>query len=314
MKKILPAAIILVLFLYGLGSCKTNVKKGISSHNSQGTIAPTPPMGWNSFDAYDCRINEAQFKEIVDYMAGNLLSYGWNYAVIDYASRHRTELLYNFYRMGMNSIERGSNDYWTVTPKVIDAVKAAYAADRKDTTSRPARVETGSFRVPSFIPSKYYEQVMKDPARRDPRAYIIPSDQADFPTAVKFVNALIGSGIKIQKASDEFTFNGKKYPAGSYVVKTAQAFRPYIIDLFEPQDHPNDLQYPGGPPIPPYDAAGWTLAFQMGIKFDRTSDNIDAPLSDIPYGEIQSYAIKVYPPVCKSFQSIRIFQSDHKNN
>ncbi len=48
-------------------------------------VAPTPPMGWNSFDAYDCRINEAEFKQIVDFMAENLLEYGWEYAVIDYA-------------------------------------------------------------------------------------------------------------------------------------------------------------------------------------------------------------------------------------
>lgn len=47
-------------------------------------VAPTPPMGWNSFDAYDCRINEQEFKDIVDYMADNLLEYGWEYAVIDY--------------------------------------------------------------------------------------------------------------------------------------------------------------------------------------------------------------------------------------
>ena len=48
------------------------------------SIAEKPPMGWNSFDAYDSAINEAQFKAIVDYMAENLLEYGWEYAVIDY--------------------------------------------------------------------------------------------------------------------------------------------------------------------------------------------------------------------------------------
>jgi hypothetical protein len=219
-----------------------------------------------------------------------------NYAVLDYASRHRNELLYNFFRMGMNSIERGSKDFWTVTPKVIEAVKSAYNTDRKVTTDRPERSEGAAFRFTPSVPSKYFEQVMRDPARRDPRAYIIPSDQADFPTAIKFVNALIGSGIRINKAVNEFTVNGRVYPPGSYVVKTAQAFRPYIIDLFEPQDHPNDLQYPGGPPIPPYDAAGWTLAFQMGINFDRIHDNIDAPLVTIPYGEQQSLAIRADLP------------------
>jgi len=46
--------------------------------------AARPPMGWNSFDAYDCRITETQFKAVVDYMADHLLRYGWEYAVIDY--------------------------------------------------------------------------------------------------------------------------------------------------------------------------------------------------------------------------------------
>src|SRR5690606_9971536 len=78
------------------------------------------------------------------------------------------------------------------------------------------------------------------------------------------------------------------YPANSFVVKTAQAFRPHLIDMFEPQDHPNDFLYPGGPPIRPYDAAGWTLALQMGVEVDKIYEGFDGPFERIPYGEIQS--------------------------
>ena len=39
---------------------------------------------------------------------------------------------------------------------------------------------------------------MHAPELRDPRGYIIPSDQADFPTATKFVNALLETGITVQ--------------------------------------------------------------------------------------------------------------------
>ena len=46
--------------------------------------AQTPPMGWNSFDAWDCRIDEATFRKSVEFMADSLLPYGYNYAVIDY--------------------------------------------------------------------------------------------------------------------------------------------------------------------------------------------------------------------------------------
>ena len=40
-----------------------------------------------------------------------------NRAVLDLASKYREDLLYNIYRMGRNSIERGNQDTWTVTPQ-----------------------------------------------------------------------------------------------------------------------------------------------------------------------------------------------------
>ena len=46
-----------------------------------------------------------------------------NMAVLDVASRHRESFLYNAYLMGKRSIERGSTDTWTVTPRRIDRVR-----------------------------------------------------------------------------------------------------------------------------------------------------------------------------------------------
>jgi hypothetical protein len=112
-------------------------------------------------------------------------------------------------------------------------------------------------------------------------AYVISSDQPDFLTATKFVNTLIKNGVAIHRAAAPFTVKGKTYPANSYVVKCAQAFRPFIRDMFEPQKHPHDVRYPGGPPIPPYDSAGWTLAFQMGVQFDSMNEPFEASLDTI---------------------------------
>jgi hypothetical protein len=50
---------------------------------SRKTIAQTPPMGWNSFDAYATNVDEAQVRGNAEYMAENLADYGWNYVVID---------------------------------------------------------------------------------------------------------------------------------------------------------------------------------------------------------------------------------------
>jgi hypothetical protein len=209
-----------------------------------------------------------------------------NRAVIDVAAKNREDFLFNIYRMGKNSIERGSRDNWTVYPGRIAEVQEAIDRDRRqsgggrgqseDTPTDP--VSLGRMR--GGLPMKYYEMLRK-PELRDPRGFIIPSDQGDFLTATKFVNALIKTGVTIHRATSEFQVAGKSYPAGSYVVKAAQAFRPHALDMFEPQDHPNDFQYPGGPPIPPYDNAGWTLAFQMGVKFDRILEGFDGPFEKV---------------------------------
>jgi hypothetical protein len=44
--------------------------------------APTPPMGWNSWDAYGLTINEADFKANAAVLA-TVKQFGWQYAVID---------------------------------------------------------------------------------------------------------------------------------------------------------------------------------------------------------------------------------------
>jgi hypothetical protein len=88
-------------------------------------------------------------------------------------------------------------------------------------------------------------------------------------------------GVDVHRATASFSVNGKAYPAGSYVVKTAQAFRAHVMDMFEPQDHPNDIPYPGGPPRAPYDVTGYNLAYSMGIRFDRILDGFDGPFEKL---------------------------------
>lgn len=232
-------------------------------------ISPIEPQKW-------------YFRQSIEY------SITANRAVLDVAAKNREDFLFNIYQMGRNSIERGSRDNWTVSPKHIAEVQDAIDKERRqnsagrgqggDGAQGGGRGGGGFGRGGASL--KYFEMLRK-PELRDPRGYIIPSDQADFLTATKFVNTLIKTGVVIHRATQDFQVNGKSYKAGSYVVKTAQAFRPHVLDMFEPQDHPNDFQYPGGPPIPPYDNAGWTLAYQMGVNFDRILDGFDGPFEKI---------------------------------
>ncbi len=232
---------------------------------------------------------EWKFRNSIDY------SVTANYAVLDVASRYKDTFLFNIWRMGRNSIERGGRDSWTVSPTRIAAVRDSMAPARTAATAggAPAGVMTagGQFGgAANAAASQRYMAMLQRPETRDPRGYVIPADQPDFPRTVHLVNALRENGITVHRATGAFSANGKQYPAGSWVLKTAQPFRPHILDMFEPQDHPNDFLYPGGPPIPPYDAAGWTLAYQMGVKFDRILEAFDGP-----FAEVKDWNVKPTP-------------------
>src|SRR5271169_4652439 len=117
------------------------------------------------------------FRQTMDYLMET------NRGMLDYAARNRERLLYNIYRMGMNSIEKGGKDYWTVTPKRIAALEAAAGT--------------------STLPPELYDTVLHDPKARDPRGYIVPADQPDFVTAVEFINALLKNGVTVRRAASE---------------------------------------------------------------------------------------------------------------
>jgi hypothetical protein len=46
-------------------------------------LAPVPPMGWNSWDAFGTTVTEQEVKANADYMAAHLKQHGWQYIVVD---------------------------------------------------------------------------------------------------------------------------------------------------------------------------------------------------------------------------------------
>ncbi len=230
---------------------------------------------------YPIAPQEWHFRQSVDY------SITANWAVLDIASRNKENFLYNIYQMGKNSIERGNRDSWTPTPRRIIAAQTALSGGRaggRGGADVPAADEAdapGGGRGGRGGSPEDFNRLLRDPAMRDPRGFVLPADQPDFPTATRFVNALLKTGVTVHRATAPFAVTGKNYPAGSYVIKAAQPFRPHVLDMFEPQDHPDDIPYPGGPPTRPYDNAGWTLAYQMGVKFDRVLEGFDGPFEKV---------------------------------
>ena len=79
-------------------------------------FAPTPPMGWNSYDCYDTAVTEAQVRSNAEALAKRLLPFGWEYVVVDiqwYARRPNARRdMYQYLPFGELSLD----EYARLTP------------------------------------------------------------------------------------------------------------------------------------------------------------------------------------------------------
>ncbi|HZE94968.1 MAG TPA: M14 metallopeptidase family protein [Gemmatimonadales bacterium] len=96
----------------------------------------------------------------------------------------------------------------------------------------------------------------------DPFAYVLPAEQRDPESWTALANVLAAGGVEVWRAAEPFTAGGTSYGPGSLVVPMAQPYRAHAKDLLEAQHYTpvNDR--------PPYDVAGWTLPFTMGVRAD----------------------------------------------
>ncbi|MGB9664414.1 MAG: M14 family metallopeptidase [Ignavibacteria bacterium] len=101
----------------------------------------------------------------------------------------------------------------------------------------------------------------------NPFAYIIPRDQNDPVTVSRMIDVLQFGGVEVHFMDKEFQIDNVIYPANSYVIYLAQPYGRYVKDLFDEQLYPDLRKSKKENPIQPYDVAGWTLPYLMGVKF-----------------------------------------------
>jgi hypothetical protein len=159
-------------------------------------------------------------------------------------------------------------------------------------------------------------QAGRDAIRRyegePPYAYIVPQAQRDPMAAVELLRRVAFNGVRIEQLSRDAVHEGVPYPRGTWVIPMNQEFAELVRQLFDVQDYPDLREYPEGPPEQPYDAAGWTLPFQMDVRVVaasspltsefraalqpvRAQSNTQANAPDAPF-ESNDVAAGVVPP------------------
>jgi hypothetical protein len=104
-------------------------------------------------------------------------------------------------------------------------------------------------------------------AKGDPAAIIVQAEaQHDPRAALHLLGKLRLAGVEISRAETELEADGKKYPAGTFVIPLNQVFARYAKDLLERQTYPEVRRAPTSPPEPPYDVTAWSLGMQMGVE------------------------------------------------
>jgi len=154
-------------------------------------------------------------------------------------------------------------------------------------------IKTAHLHREDFLYNFYsmYKNSIEKREKNEPFAFVIPSKQRDYPTTLRMLDILMFGGVEVNQAKQEFIADGKVYPAGSFVVKMSQPYKPYAQALLEKQKYPDIRQYPGGPPVPPYDNAGWTLPLQMGVTCDRVETPFEVSMEKLgkaPYASLST--------------------------
>jgi hypothetical protein len=126
-----------------------------------------------------------------------------------------------------------------------------------------------------------------------PYAWLVPPDQRDPRSVYEMLTRLDATAIEIHQAEEEFVADGVTYPEDTYIMYTAQPFRPHLMDMMERQVYPDRLMYPGGPAEPPYDMAGWTLPIQMGVRHVEVNGKFDVRTTEVDTIEIPKGSISI---------------------
>lgn len=120
-------------------------------------------------------------------------------------------------------------------------------------------------------------------ATEAPYGHVIPMNQHDPGTAVKFASTLMTNGVEVHRATERFTAGSRVVEPGDLIIRLDQPSRALIKTMIEPMVYPDNewTRRRDGSPLPPYDMASFTLGDHMGVESFPLGEKITAKLEKL---------------------------------
>jgi hypothetical protein len=114
---------------------------------------------------------------------------------------------------------------------------------------------------------------------RWPETWVISADQENQAGLAYALRILTTGDVEVFRAERPFSVDGEEFPVGSYIVPMHQPYASFAQTMLEIQRYPDLREYPGGPPLRPYDVTAHTLGLLMDIEAVPFESPVRVPLS-----------------------------------
>jgi hypothetical protein len=115
-----------------------------------------------------------------------------------------------------------------------------------------------------------------------PAAWIVPPARGEgakgpWPEigVARLIGVLRAGDVEVDRALQSFEAEGRRFPAGSYIVEMRQPYAAFAQTLLEAQRYPDRRAYDGGPLLKPYDVTAHTLPLLFGVEAVAVEEPIE---------------------------------------
>lgn len=218
-------------------------------------------------------------RDVVDYqMAGAM-------ALLTHAAKYREQHLRNFYEVSKRAALPGDaakgQPYAIILPEPELPASLKDAVARLKTGMKKTAGSTGTDKEKHEQDEALVGKISNEPSTTAEVSYYFKTEGLDRVLAI-----LKRGGVEVQRASQDFSADGKRYPAGTHLVFMQQPYAAFAKTLLEAQRYPDLREYPGGPPKRPYDVTAHSLTLLMNVQAVFAKEPFTVEAKPEPYGTV----------------------------